>query len=299
MPAVTWAKDYQPVVYEWFLEGIDSVPSLIPLLYDVQTSKNLYEYSIGVGGVPVEHWDGYRVDGMTRSVDLERGYSKTFTNTEYTVRFPLKKLYIQTDQMGIIRQGINSIGVSAAQKKEVDAAGVFNNSFTASAPYLGPDGVALCSASHPVGPDNTGTVRDNTGTEAFSYTAMKNARTNMRNWTDGQANPYLANGKLALLPIELEDTAIEIFDAMGKPGTGNNDANALRGFQYAAWDWLTDAESWWLIDPQRCKQCLKWYNYSNLEVMVVEETTTDIVYEFKMVYSYGWRHWSFVYGNAV
>jgi hypothetical protein len=294
-----WAKSYQPVVYDWFLEGVESFPSLIPQLFDVQTSKNLYEYSVGVGGVPVEMWDGYRLRGQTESIDLERGYAKTFTATEYTVRFPVKILYLETDQTGIIRQGLNEIGVSAAQKKETDAAGIFNYSFTNSAPYLGPDGTALCYASHPVGPDNTGTTKDNVGADAFSYTAMKSARTAMREWVDGQNNPYLANGKVALIPIQLGHTAIEIFNASQTPGGVTYGGNAVAGFQYLEWDFLTDDESWWLIDPLRIKKCLKWYNYSDLQVKVVEETTTDIVYEFKMVYSYGWRHWSFVYGNAV
>lgn len=294
-----WGKDYQPVVYQYFVEGMQSVPSVIPQLFDVQTSRKLYERSIGVGSVPVEQWDQYRKQGKTGYVDLDRGYPTTFTNTEYTVRYALKKILIETDELGVIQQGVNEIGVSAQNKKEVDAASVFNNAFTNSAPYLGPDGVALCYASHPVGPDNTGTTRDNVGAESFSYEAMKNARMNLRGLTDGNGNPFLINGKLALIPIELEDQAMEIFGATLKPGTVLNDASALRNFNYLAWDWLTDAESWFMVDPLRIKQMLKWYNYSDLQVMVVEETTTDIVYEFKMVYSYGWRHWSFVYGNAV
>jgi hypothetical protein len=292
--AVTWAKDYQPIVYQWFLEGVDMVPSLIPTLFDVRPSSDLHEYSVGVGGIPVEAWDQYSREGKTAQVDLDRGYPKTFTQVEYPVRYSLKKILIQTDKLGVIQQGLNEVGISAQQKRETDAASVFNNSFTDG---LGPDNVYLCSASHPVGPDNSGTLRDNTGTEAFSYTAMKNARKAMRNWTDGQGNPYMVNGKLALLPIELEDQALEIFGAVNKPGSTINDANAVRNFQYATWDFLTDEESWWMLDPLRCKRFLKWYNFDEWQVMVVEETTTDIVYEFKMTYTYGWTHWSFVYGN--
>lgn len=296
MSALSWAKNYQPIAYDLFLEAMDAEPSMIPTLFDVQNTDKLYEYSVGMGGMPVEMWDVYKNTGQPASVDLDRGYAKTFTLVEYPIRLPLKKLYIQTDQMGAIRQAIQDVAVSAAQKKETDAAGIFNNSFTSG---LGPDGVYLCSASHPIGPDNTGTTRDNTGTEAFSYTAVKNARKAMRAWTDAHSQPYQARGRLSLLPIELEDTALEIFNASGKPGTANNDGNAVQGFQYSIWDYLTDDESWWLIDPTRAKRFLKWYNFGALESMIITETTTDIVYEFKMTYSFGWRHWSFVYGNAV
>jgi hypothetical protein len=302
MTALTYAKNYQPIVYEWFLEGVDGVPSLIPELFDVQTTTDINTYSLGIGGIPVEMWDQYRLNSKTGYVEPDRGYPKTFTLVEYPIRLPIKKLYLQTDKTGLIREAVNEVAVSAAQKKETDAASVLNNAFTNSAPYLGPDGVALCYASHPVGPDNTGTVRDNTGTEALSYTAMKNARLNMRALTDGQANPYQINGKLVVAPIQLEDLIIEIFTALGKPGGANNDGSAVnrqQGWDYRTWDWLTDDESWWLIDQARAKRFLKWYNFGGYESMVVEETTTDIVYEFKMTYIYGWRHWSFVYGNAV
>jgi len=297
MPSMTYAKNYQPIVYEWFLEGVESVPSLIPELFDVQTTTDLDTLSLGLGGIPVEMWDHYRVHGTTASVEPDRGYPKTFTLVEYPIRLPIKKLYLQTDKTGLIREAISDVALSAAQKKETDAASVFNNSFSSS--YLGPDGVCLCSASHPVGPDNTGTLRDNTGTEAFSYAAMKNARTNLRALNDGQNNPYLINAKLALIPIELEDQALEIFGASGKPGTANNDGSAVRAMGYRAWDWLSDAESWWMVDQIRSKRFLKWYNFGTYENMIVEETLTDIVYEFKMTYVYGWRHWSCVYGNAV
>jgi len=297
MTALTYAKNYQPIVYEWFLEGVDGVPSMIPELFDVQTTSDLSVYSLGIGGIPVEMWDRYSKDGKTGYVEPDRGYSKTLTLVEYPIRLPIKKLYLQTDKTGMIRESINDVAISAAQKRETDAASVLNNAFSSS--FLGPDSVSLCNASHPVSPDNSGTTRDNTGTEAFSYTAMKNARLNMRAWTDGQANPMMVNGKIALLPIELESQAMEIFGARGKPGTADNDGSAITGLSYRIWDYLTDNESWWFIDPIRAKRFLKWYNFGGYDSMVVEETTTDIVFEFKMTYIYGWRHWSFVYGNAV
>jgi len=207
MPGLTYAKDYQPIVYDWFMQSVDSIPSLIPELYDVQTTTDLATYSLAVGGIPVEVWDSYSKDGVAGAIEPDKGYSKTFTLVEYPVRLPIRKLYLQTDKTGLIREAIQEVAISAAQKRETDAASVFNKAWTSG--VTGPDGVVLCSASHPAGPDNTGTTFDNTGTEAFSYTAMKNARTAMRQWTDGQNNPLMAMGRIALLP------------RAGRPGAGN------------------------------------------------------------------------------
>lgn len=296
MPGLTYAQNYQPIVYEWFMQSVESVPSLRTELYDVQTTTDLNSYSLGVGGMPVEQWDVYKNTGRAGYVEPERGYPKTFTLVEYPVRLPIKKLYLQTDKTGLVRQAVQDVAISAAQKMDNDAASVFNNAFSSS--FTGPDSVSLCNASHPWGPDNTGTTRDNTGTSAFSYTQVKADRLTMRQWNDGQGNSLNVRGRLALLPITLEDTALETFPATGKPGTANNDANALQGFDYRIWDALdTTNNNWFLLDPIRMRQYLKWYNFGGFETMVVEETTTDIVYEFKMTYVYGWRHWSFVYGN--
>lgn len=296
MPGLTYAKDYQPIIYEWFMHSVDAVPSLRTEIFDVQTVSDLSTYSLGVGGMPVEQWDTYRKTGRAGYVEPERGYPKTFTLVEYPVRLPIKKLYLQTDKIGLVQQAVNDVAISAAQKMDLDAGSVFNNAFSSS--YLGPDGVALCSASHPWGPDNTGTTRDNTGATAFSYTAVKDTRVDMRQWNDGQGNPLYVRGRLALLPITLEDQAVEIFTARGKPGTADNDGNATQGFDYRIWDALDDTNNnWFLLDPIKTKQYLKWYNFGGFETMVVEETTTDIVYEFKMTYVFGWRHWSFVFGH--
>lgn len=289
-----WAKDYQPVVYEWFRQGAASIPSMIPTLFAMPPSRRLTESSLGVGGIGIEVWNEYRKTGKTGHADLSRGYPKTFTHENYTARFSLKKEYIENDELGIVQEMLFQMGLSAAQKKETDAASIFNNSFTAG---LGPDGVVLCSASHPVSPDDTSTLRDNVGADAFSYSALKSARQAMRAWKDAEDKPLQANGTLALLPIELADVAIEIINATNKPGGADNDANAVQGFQHRTWDYLTDAESWWLIDPIRAKQFLKWYDRVPLMNMIVEETTTDVVYEFRMMYSFGWTHWSFVFGN--
>jgi hypothetical protein len=47
------------------------------------------------------------------------------------------------------------------------------------------------------------------------------------------------------------------------------------------------------------KRYLRWYNRVPLETRVVEQTSTHVIYEFYMRYSFGWVDPRFVYGNAV
>lgn len=295
--ALHWAQTYAPVVYEWFRTGMDSVASLIPALFDVRTSAAANEYAVGVGGVPTDQWDVYETTGVTAHVDVDRYYPTTFTHEEKSIRFYLKRKDIDDDKMGAVRDALFELGLSARIKQEEDAAGIFNNAFSSS--YLGADGKPLCSSTHPTGPDVAATTYSNYGTAALSYTNVKAARLAMRQFLTTQNKPLPRNGRLLLLPIELEDLAIEITKADKKPGTADNDASAISGFQYMTWDYLTDANNWFLIDPVYSKRYLRWYNRAPLESRIVEQTTTHVVYEFYMRYSYGWTDPRFVYGNAV
>jgi hypothetical protein len=296
---ISWAEDYQPVVYNLFMMGVDMVPSLIPALYNVQTSNSAFEYFLGLEGTDVEGWNAYKTSGETAYADFDRGFPKTFQHFNYTRNFKLLQDYIEDGTLnGAAQMAIRGLGISAAQKRETDAASTFVGAFTASAPYLGPDGVALCSASHPYSRSNAD-VYDNTGTESFSYTALTNAREELRDLKDGVGNPLMRNGTLILHPIELQKEVDEVLFATGKPGTANNDGTSARGFTALAWDFLTNAKDWWLIDPVWAKQSLFWFNRVNLYNQIVEVETTHVVYQFRMRYSWGFIDPRFVYGNDV
>lgn len=295
--ALTWADTYKPVVYQWFRTGMDSIPSLIPVLFDVRMSDAASEYALGVGGVPTDQFDVYEDAGRVANVDVDRYYPTTFTHVEKPIRFTLKRKDVDDDQMGLVQEALDQLGLAAAMKREQDGASVFVNSFDSN--FVGADSVALCSASHPYGPDNTGETQGNTGTAALSYDSIKSARSAMRGWVDSQKNPLPRMGTMMLIPPELEDTAMEITRAELKPGTADNDASATQGFNYMVWDYLTNAKDWWMLDMNYTRRFLRWYNRKNLEMEIVEQTTTHVIYEFYMRYSYGWVDWRFAYGNDV
>lgn len=298
--AFTWASKYAPVVYGYFKAGVAMVPSLLPQLFNMSTTASKKVYRVGVGGMSTEVWAEYGRTGVTGQGDIDRGYATTFECEPFTARVTLLTSDLkEPNGISLYESTIQEVGISAQQKRETDGAGIFVNSFTASAPYLGADGVALCSATHPYGPDDTGNVYVNTGTAAFSYAAMLSSRQAMRALVDQQGNPLFRQGRLVLLPIELNDTALEIQNASGKPGTANNDGSAADGFIYRSWDYLTNAKDWWLLDPIWSRQHLLWFDRTPLHMMIVDETTTEITYEFHMEYVVGWSDPRFVYGNDV
>jgi hypothetical protein len=192
-----WGDTYAPVVYKWFNTGVDSINSLIPALYDVNPSSKAAEYDLAVGSVPTDQWDIYNERGQVPYVAIDQGYATTYTHVTYPVRFVLERAFIDDDELGQVQNSLKAVGMSAAEKRETDAASVFNNAFSSS--FVGADAVSLCNASHPYGPDNTGDTHGNAGSSAFAYAAITASRVLMRQFVNSQGNPNPRIGRLALI----------------------------------------------------------------------------------------------------
>lgn len=292
-----WAQDYAPVIYELFRTGKESVPDMIPALFDVRESTKTREDMIGIGTAPTEQWESYNKNGQVATVSVDRGYGTTFTHVTYALEYVLRREVIDDNNLGIVEEELFQIGLSAQELRQQHGASIFNNAF--SSDYVGADGVSLCNDSHPYGPDNTGQTYDNAGTSALTYDAVKAARLAMRKFVDSQGNPLMRRGSLILAPVELENTLIEITNTDKKPGSAENDANAIMGFRYMVWDYLTDTDNWFLLDPTWTKRYLKWFERTSLDFGLVSADRLSAKYQWYMRYSFGWTDPRFVYGNEV
>lgn len=275
-----------------------AAPSRIQTLFNIARSTKAQEHDLGVGGFS----DFTEYKGFINYDDPEQGYRTTYTHVEYTKGFAVERKLVDFDQYNIINRRPAAMALAAARKREKDAASVFNNAFSSS--YPGGDSVALCGA-HPYSPSNA-TTQSNTGTTALSYQAVVDTRKLMRAYEDDRGELVPVNPNLILVPPELEDTAHDIVMTMtGKPGTADNSANFVRdaGISYVVWDYLTDANNWFLIDASMSKMLLNWFNSLPVDVEFAMDPTSDfnLVAKFRgyMRYSYGWSDWLWVYGHNV
>lgn len=133
---------------------------------------------------------------------------------------------------------------------EVEAAGIFNNA-TVYNTNLGGDGVALLSPAHPYDYGtwaNTTTTQMNLN-EASLTIGMKSVR---KNFVDEAGLKVRARARKLCVPVDLEDVAIRLTKTELRPGTGNNDVNAILSLSgglpggYEVFDYFTSAYSWFL-----------------------------------------------------
>lgn len=270
--------------------------SRIPMLFNIQTSTKAAEHNLGIGGFG--DWKEFK--GRIEYDSNEKGFQTNYVHVEFVDGFKVERKLVDDDLYNIINPMPRGLAIAGMRKREKDAASVLNNAFSAS--YVGGDSVALCSASHPYSPSNAST-QSNRGTTALSYDAVVSTRRLMREYKDDRGELVPINPDVLIVPSELEETAWTIFNTMNKPGTANNDGNYARSKlnRVVVWDYLTDANNWFMADSMLAGMYLNWFDRVAMEFAM--DPTSDFSLEARfrgyMRYSYGWDDWRWIYGHEV
>lgn len=139
---------------------------------------------------------------------------------------------------------------SFAQFKEIQAANVLNTANVYNS-AIGGDGVALCSASHPYDYGtwaNTPATAQLSLNEASLLSAITQIRTQFRDQAGLKA---FWRGRRLVVHPQNEWVAARLWHTTLRPGTGDNDANALRATGslpdgYEVMDFLTSPYAWFV-----------------------------------------------------
>lgn len=303
MPQIqdNWDQLLIPVVSHFFDLGEKSVPTIRQALFGADIPSSLAEEKgTGIGSMGSEAWDGFGNTGDVGELDFDQGFTKTYVNTEYPVNFTIRKQLIINDQYGVMQRNARRIGVSAGIKMERDAVSILNGAFTASAPFLGGDGVALCSASHKPSPANATPVQNNTGTSALTKTAVSATRTTMMEFADDKGDIVGVVPNELWVPPALQDKAIEIVGSQLDPDSGNNAVNPQN--QPGRWtirvaQRLTAAKAWFMVDSVQRQELVNWFIREAFQIRVIYEDTIWIKFQAKMHYSFGFDDWRWIFGQ--
>jgi hypothetical protein len=184
------------------------------------------------------------------------------------------------------------------QTKEIYGANVLNTATTYNA-NVGGDGVALCSTAHPI---DGGTVANTPSTqvdlnEATLLNAMINIRYNFRD----QANlKIFARGRKLIVPPQLEPIAIRLTKTELRPGTADNDANAILSTAggipegYMVMDFLTSSYAWFLLTNIAGLAYMERIPFET--DMQVDFVTDNLLTKGYERYSLSYFNWRSIYG---
>jgi len=188
---------------------------------------------------------------------------------------------------------------SFSQTKEIYAANVLNTATTYNA-NIGGDGKALCATDHPI---DGGTVANKPTTDVeLNESTLLNAMISIRtNFKDQAGLKIFARGRRLVIPPQLEPVAIRLTKSELRPGTSDNDVNAIMmtagGLPegYMVNDYLTDANNWFLltnIDGLAYMERVKFESD-----MQVDFVTDNLLVKGYERYSFGYYNWRSIFGS--
>lgn len=133
--------------------------------------------------------------------------------------------------------------------KNLKGAAVLNNGFSAGAYAIG-DGQALFSASHPTLAGTTNANRPTVGVD-LNETSLEAAAIQISKWTDERNMLITAKPRKLIVPPELQFVATRLLESKLRPGTSDNDVNAIEVNStipggVAVNNFLTDPNAWFL-----------------------------------------------------
>ena len=188
---------------------------------------------------------------------------------------------------------------SFQQTKEIYGANILNTAQTYNA-SIGGDGQALCSSSHPI---DGSTVANQPAVqvdlnEATLLNAMIAVRTNFK---DNAGLKVFARARKLIVAPQLEPTAIRLVKTELRPGTADNDVNAIMmtagGLpeSYMVNDFLTSPYAWFLLTSI---DGLSYMERVKFETdMQVDFVTDNLLVKGYERYSFGYYNWRAIYGS--
>jgi len=188
---------------------------------------------------------------------------------------------------------------SFQQTKEIYGANILNTATTYNA-SIGGDGKSLCASDHPI---DGGTVSNLPTTPVdLNESTLLNAMIAIRTAFKDQAGlKVFARGRKLIIPPQLEPVAIRLTKTELRPGTADNDVNAILTTAgglpegYMVNDFLTSARAWFLltnIDGLSYMERVKFESD-----MQVDFVTDNLLVKGYERYSFGYYNWRSIWGS--
>jgi len=286
------------------LRGIEGKYEMIPSQYDKiftkHTSKMALERTAEMRYLGLAQ---LKTEGGQTSFDNGAGerYIYNQEHTEIGLGYAITRKAID-DNLYKTQFHPSNLGLieSFQQTKEIYGANILNTATTYNS-SVGGDGVALASTAHPI---DGGTVANTPTTqvdlnEATLLNSMINIRTNFR---DQAGLKVFARGRKLIVPPQLEPVAIRLLKTELRPGTADNDVNAILTTAgglpegYLVNDFLTSFYAWFLltnIDGLSYMERIKFESD-----MQVDFVTDNLLVKGYERYSFSYYNWRSIYVNT-
>jgi len=295
MNSANWKNVLEPILKEVFINTYLEIPSVVPQLYGVESSKKAKEtYLTIANGGEVAQFNGKIVYDQ-----LDEGYKTEIENIEFAKGFDIQKKLFDDDQYGIMKGVASNLATLTKYSREKYGIDIFNNAFSAGS--LGADGENLVDTAHTSTVGGVST-QSNYCNLALSYDNFVAARQQMKKFKDLNGKSVHMVPNILFAPVELEITAKEIANSIYKPSSAAYmTANVVKdeGLKIIVSEFLSNPKAWFVIDGNLSKKVLKWQNRIPVQ-MLKDETFDQLVLKVATYYRIGrgYTDWRFLVGSA-
>lgn len=304
MNSKEWPRFVLPIIRKEWTQKMQEVRSPLMPFFGISTSNSSVEYSQGIGSFDVvPEYNSATAEGQPQAIEYDSFApldETTFTHKEYAKGVAIERKLWDDDRSGQIKRKAQSLGYAFGTTIATHMSSVLNNAFSDS--YLGADGEPLCEVNHGVNSVSSDTF-SNTGTTALSYDAVVATLIAGHDLNDDRGNPLPIVYDTLYVPTALQATAYEIVNAIGKPGSADNDANFLnsQGLQVVVDPYLSDANNWFMLNRSMAQMHLLWFWRVRPEIALDPSSDYNLVAKYRgyMRYSYGWDDPRFIFGHKV
>jgi len=300
------AKELLPGLNAIFGMEYSDVDNEHESLYDVENSDRAFEEEVlftGFGTAPVKG-EGAAV----QYDDAQEGYTARYTHETVALAFAVTEEAMEDnlyDSFAKLRA--RGLARAMANTKQVKAADVFNNGFSSS--YLGGDGVALFSASHPT--IGAGNQSNTLGATDLSESSLESALITISKAKDDRGILIGLQAESLHIPSDLAFTADQILNSTLSTTTATNsttgvtnvnDINSIRNQGMIPSGFFvnrrfTDTNAWFIKTD--CPNGTKMFVRAPLATkMEPDFDTGNLRFKARERYSFGWSDWRGFYGAS-
>jgi hypothetical protein len=257
-------------------------------IYETETSERSFEEETKLSGfsaAPVKN------EGSAIAYDnAQEAWTTRYNHETIALGFSITEEAIEDNLYdSLSARYTKGLARAMAYTKQVKAASVLNNGFSAA--YPGGDGVALFSTAHPLVSGGTNSNRPATAAD-LNETSLENAVIQIAAWTDERGLLIAAKPRKLIVPPALQFVATRLLETNLRVGTTDNDINALKNNGsipegYTVNNYLTDNNGWYLCTD--VPNGLKHFVRSPLaNSMDGDFDTGNVRYKARERYSFGW-----------
>ena len=257
-------------------------------IYETETSERSFEEETKLSGfsaAPVKN------EGSAIQYDnAQEAWSTRYNHETIALGFSITEEAVEDNLYdSLSARYTKSLARAMAYTKQVKAASVLNNGFSAN--YPGGDGVALFSTAHPLVSGGTNSNTPSTQVD-LNETSLEAAVIQIAAWTDERGLLIAAKPKKLIVPPALMFTAKRLLDTELRVATADNDINAIKQMGaipegYTVNHFLTDSNAWFLTTdvPNGMKHFVRTPLQNSMDG---DFDTGNVRYKARERYSFGW-----------